>query len=620
MLAFLLFALTSLAVIRQLALLGSAEKGRKRDLVKHIYRSGNDFNLSVVIPVLQPSQVKELGELLTGLAKQDYPAKNIQINVVSTPTSFLALEQLDLTGVTVWNHPQETATKSHLQGWIIERLLAQEGPSRLFVFLDADDMIRPDFMRNVTSRAFDCFVMQGYVAFKRPPQEMVSKLFALATRLNNRIENAGRYHAGFSSVLQGSGWVIRQELLEMLPFTEHGCWDNLEYTVLLHLNNYRVHWAPNVVVYKNENVSFHDLMSAATQTLFNRARLIIRYAGALVFNGISRQRATSFFLALDTLKIPAMIWLTLLSTALFALPTVSSRLIVAGAIVLWLTVQLLQSMVARCKIQDVLAAALQNIGVYPLALLSFPYFAGLHLLNRIMNDQPSKSRMGKRFDETKPSRRLLSHETLVSSEKPSQDVLESFSAFEPEQDHFQVELSNALSGESFATIFQEKLAVPFPGFPRHTGLPQDVLNQPIDLPITNGINTVISQIEVIRQVGLYDTTYHLKFQYKQLHFETKAYSLLDQAYYELLSKLNSKGFNVVSCGSCAYYNRPNPEQHATLPDYLGVCLFGRNGQQPEPETDSASVVTPACEEHLPLDQRETVREGWLNSMHQTILL
>jgi len=256
LLAIPLILVGCLILVRSALLTFSAEFGRRHDLIKHTYRGGGDFHIAVVVPFVDTTKSGALQELVKALEKQDYPPQRVGIHIIATEESVFGLphnEELPQ-NVKIWTYPSKQGRNGQLISWLTERLLAAGGPTKLFAFLESDDIVRPDFLKSITARAFDCFAMQGYIALKRPPQGITGYAVSLANRMMNRIENAGRFHLGLSARLMNSGWVVRQELLEMIPFRQGKDIDNLEYTILLNMSGYRVHWAPNVVVYRNEMI------------------------------------------------------------------------------------------------------------------------------------------------------------------------------------------------------------------------------------------------------------------------------------------------------------------------------------------------------------------------------
>lgn len=649
MLYLLLTALGCLIILRHVMLLFFAELGRKQDLIKHIYKSGTDFQIAVVIPYMDSRRIGAFQDLLQALERQDYPASRTGIHVVATEESAFGLpnpEDLP-SNVKIWTYPARSARRGQLLSWLIERLLAAGGPSKLFVFLDADDIVRPDFLRNVTTRAFDCFAMQGYIALKRPPRGLVAYVSALSTRLINRIENAGRFHLGLSCRLLNSGWVVRQEILEMIPFRQGQDMDNLEYSLLLNLNGYRVNWAPNVVVYKDERVELMATMRDVAHSLLNRIRLTLQYGIQLLIQGFSRMDFNLFEQAWSLVKPPHfMIGLiaVLGASVLLAEPLFPGSFYYWSvfALVYWST-QLISLAVARCSFRDVLVFIGITPLVYTMGLVLFPFFfisamgeSVFHLGNR-----PKKVRIGKRFDESRPAKDSYDQPLATASQGAISSVPRRMEDFDGRADvgagdPLPVSVDKALVSSrmthqtaAFEAIYTEKLAEQESQTARneetfsHTRQASYIqgpeLCDTAILPITNGKNAVECSIKTFRDLDdMGEEVYYLVFEYKNLSFTTQKYRILDQAYYELQTKIQTKGFRIVSCGSCAYFYRPTAGNPYGVAKNCGFCLYGKLGKEVGVD-DTVTVVSQACQQYTDISHRQAVLKTWQDSLEQVSL-
>lgn len=644
---FLFAAIGGLVILRAAFLLVFAELGRKQDLIKHIYKSGTDFQIAVIVPFMDSRKIGPLQELLHALHKQDYPANRVGIHIVSTEDSVFGLPNDEALpeNVRIWTYPVKNSTCGNATAWMIERLLAAGGPSKLFVFLNADDIVRPDFLRSVTTKAFDCFAIQGYIALKRPPKGLFAQVVALSTRLVNRIENAGRFHLGLSCKLLESGWVVRQELLEMIPYRQGRDLDNQEYTTLLNLNGYRVNWAPNVVVYKDERVEPSSLLSDIAHSTLNRFRLTFQYGIQLLIQGITRFDLNLFEQAWSLVKPPQyVIGLGAFIGAIFLYVYASSTS--AFLAFLFVTafwgIQLISLAVARCSFRDVLTFVSITPIVYTIGLLLFPFFLITAFVESLFQGKasPQKVRMGRRFDESQPVLTSRQAERTQRGKKKNHRLIPTFRDLDldDEEESSTITISKTFLSEGkdladeFSSIYEEqvqrkaaaKTATSYASHP--LGL-EPPINHPgpyehtVNLPITNGKNQVLCTLKthkVTDHEGLEE--YYLVFSYKNLSFTTRKYRILDQAYYELLTKLKTKGFTVVSCGSCAYFYRPTVGNPYGVAQDNGYCLFGKMGQDVNVATDAVTVLSEACQEHTNMGYREQVVTEWQESIQQRYTL
>ncbi len=645
MLSIAFTVLGSLILLRSALLLFFAEMGRKQDLIKHIYKSGTDFHIAIVIPFTDSRKALAFQDLMQALEKQDYPVSRLGIHIVTTEANQYGLPMPGElpSHAKVWTYPQRPANRGQLVCWLVERLLAAGGPSKLFVFLEPDDIIRPDFLKNVTTRAFDCFAIQGYLALKRPPKGPISQIVALSNRLINRIENAGRFHMGLSCRLMSSGWVVRQEVLEMLPFRQVDELDNLEYTALLNLNGYRVHWAPNVVVYKEDRVTFPSQMHRIAQSIPTRLGMLVQYVPKLLWQGISKLELNALEQAWCIAKPPGFVLGLIAATVAVSFmqdPNGLAGFYAFGAFTLafW-SLQLMSLAVARCGLGDILFSIAVTPLVYALGLVALPFYLVRVGIESVMNlsTQNRQARIGKRFDESQPAAKTdmsvkekpaRQEKSKKSNRKPRRFAVDFDTTLEsPTADMYAADYvmedkpvatsqwvtTTELAEDPFTQIYQDQLN-------RQEAPLQEASKEPTSvtttLPITNGKNAVMCSITTVTDYDSNgDPAYHLIFEYKNLSFTTRTYSILDDAFEALQDKLRAKGFTLVSCGSCSNFYHPQPGQELFAPG-VGYCLYGKLGSAINPNTDTVSAVTESCDSYTTTPSRSSIVKDWATSVDQ----
>jgi hypothetical protein len=610
--------LAGLFLLRQALIILAADRGRKHDLVKKPYKNTQEFHLSVLIPFLDSNQHPALLTLLQAIADQDYPTAKVSVHLVTNDETRRELIPQSLRpNVKVWQYPQSSPRFEHAVTWLIDRVLAAGG-SGMLVFLKATDIVKPDFMQNIVSRGVDSFAIQGYVALKNPPESPMAKMYALSTRLFNRIGNAGRFHLGMSCRLLDSGWAIKQEVLEMIPYHRGMDLDNLEYSIRLNLENFRINWAPNVVVYSDSDLHFLEQMTMCTGALFNRAQLLFRYGPRLLTRMLFRFDVNyleqfisiikpPFFMAFMGLVVLGLLdWLTLI-------PIPGDERLWAGVAGIALLLNVISLVVARCKGDDYLTMLFYTPVVYLFGLVTSPvalftYARGL-VASRSVKGASYRRLEKTRFNEDldaapsffdeKPNRRLI--QGLLKKNAPKSDPLAAMDV-EPRA-YIQSEHAVAPMGPMGEPVVESPVS--------RARLPKETVRS---VPLTNGskqISCLLKTLMTYDEAG--QEHYCLTLEYKSMAFSTETYRILDQAFYELQSKLMGRGFTIMACGSCGNFYNPTADVPGALKN-AGVCLFGKNGKEVNLQTDAVTVMSPACSYHCPLGQREGIVRQWKESL------
>lgn len=610
-----------LFILRQCLMVGAADMGRKHDLIKKLYKNTQEFHLSVLIPFLDPNDHPALLTLLHAISEQDYPAAKVTVHLVATEETHHELIPQSLRpNVKVWEYPaqgKQGVRYEHAVTWLIDRCLAAGGNGML-VFLKPTDIVKPDFFQNIVARGIDSFAIQGYVACKNPPETPLAKVAALSTRLFNRIGNAGRHHLGLSCRLQDSGWAIKQEVLEMIPYQRGWDVDNLEYTIRLNLQNFRVNWAPNVVVYADSDTHFLQHLTLSVGAFFNRLRLLGTYGPKLLTRALHLNHLE---LLLDTIKLPYLATLLVLGT--LAILDLKSNIPIPPdqdwfwAVVAMLTLALNVAglVVARCKASDYVTMLFTTPITYLFGLVASP----IALFNYLSQTLGKRTNKGSRYRKSQKTRfnEDLEPPPNLFDDTHGQGVIRNILKKNAPQDEQEFESLVARTERKFKknpalgnrTPTEENTSEP--PVTSRLKLPRETVKA---VPLSNGqkqIQCTLKTLTTFDEAG--NEHYRLTLEHKAMAFSTESYRILDQAYYELQAKLMSRGLTLITCGSCGYFYNPTADVPGALKN-TGVCLFGKTGREVHLTTDAVTVISQACSYHSPLDQREAIVRQWKESL------
>ncbi|MBK8191004.1 MAG: glycosyltransferase [Vampirovibrionales bacterium] len=609
----------AILLIRQLFVIFAAEQGRKADLVKKRYRSITDQNVTALVTWQDPGSGPALKRLLEAIEAQEYPSSRVSVYLGLSPELQAELSLSELSpNVRVCVCPDARPTQGQLTAWLIERCLAA-GDCGVITFFRSDDVIKPDYFLNVVAASFDFPVMQGMVAMRRRQASLLGQVAALSRRLRNRIANAGRFHLGLSCRLQDSGWAVKQDILEMIPYRRGHDLDNLEYALRLKLGNIRVGWAPAMVTYSDRPYRLFPVTMECALSALNRLRLAAVYSAPLLVRAVIRGDLTALEEFLTVLKPPDFITGAIFLA--FALVAWQTPLWNSGHPAVWtglfisvVTLHLLSMAVARCKPADYLTGFIWTPVVYLLGGLMLPAALAYLALGRFSRDSAGadgrsyKSQSRTRFNETiDPELSLFDtahrHESgirdlLVTNAPLDFDDLEKapLRRVSPSE---QAQLAQNLTSAGVAAAAEP--------------VRQDRVVEK-SIPISNGqrqVDCVLQTHTRYNEQG--SEIYQMALYYKTVSFSTQSYRILDQAFYELETKLLKHGLTMVTCGSCGYFYNPV----ADVPDAVkssGVCLFGKKGRDVNLSTDAVTVISQACPYHSPLDLRETIVREWRDSL------
>lgn len=652
-----LAGLALLLFVRSFLILLSAEQGRKRDLVKRLTSPAVDFSVAVILPLSEPLGDDPQGRvvrsdvltLLQALANQSYPLSkfSIQLACSARNTALLRQEQLPA-NLRIWTYqaadaqafPDEEGeamlSPEALRGWLVDRVLATSSPD-LCVFIEPGDIVKSDFLITLVSKAMEASVIQGYVATRVTASGWSAQISSLLGRLKNRIETAGRYHARLVTLLQHTGFAIKPDLLEKLPL---GDATPADYSLQLYHYGVPVFWAPSVVVFRKAPTTPLALFAQFWQDIAERAGLLWRHGFGYLTAGLFRAKWARLELLLALVSPGALGTMTLVLAGLLVARLLPASLLegvpgwlVGTVLALCALSALTKLLVARCKPLDYAQGLLLLPLVYLGALAAAPWLAFQALLPQLHHSfghggaLAARKAKNTRFNETLPPLTTPAPSPYIAEALDSlahypQDAYNHNEAADvPYQAHHgRAPVARASVGNGYSS---NPMTPPL-DLSRPEG--QAALMAPISIPLTNGQKTVHCVLrihptqETLSPGGEPITLYHMTLEYKGQGFTSAKYKLLDQAFYELQAKLMENGLGFVSCGSCGYFYNPSADKTKAPATGLayrgGYCLFGREGQEVDLDTDKITVVSRACQFHAPLERRAELVRAWQESLQE----
>ncbi|MBY0450781.1 MAG: glycosyltransferase family 2 protein [Cyanobacteria bacterium] len=614
-----------MVLVRHVALLLWAEKGRKYDLVKKLYKVNVDYDVKVLIAFDNPVQISALLELLKALDEQEYPREKIQVHVGTWADWIDDLDiQLSSVKLQIWScQASHKSGRGGLTPWLIDRCLANTNGGGLLVFLKPTDMVKPDFIQNVVSKGMDAFVLQGYVGSKRRIQTPWGQFCSLSSRLFNRVNNAGHYHLGMTARLLDTGWAIKQEVLEMIPYRQASdAWDTMEYTIRLNLAGFRVSWAPNVVVFSDHDWTLWQLVKQTINTVGNRLFLLTRYGSAMLLGSVMKMDGNLAELLFSTLTIPAFVlgslFMLFMLTDLTGLTEIGSSITWGVLAVAVLVSHLLGMVVARAKPQDYWVTLFWTPVVYFLGALILPFVLISLVVDSVLKPKVAADKryaaQATRFNEELPAvtHSSVNHDEAVglSGLQRSARQQELPPLLEPQQPQQPSRTSQGpeIGRETGQETGQET------GMIQPRAWTKEPRQTSKSIELSNGKKRLKCLLHTKTEFSAEGAaTYQMTLEYKTVSFQTSKYRIEDQAFYELQAKLSDKGLTVMTCGSCGYFYNPT----ADVPDTMvntGVCLYGKQGREVDLTTDAVTVVSAACEHHGNLAERDKIVRFWRDSL------
>jgi hypothetical protein len=616
----------------------AAEAGRKKDLVRRVQVQGFDFDVAILLPFLDEADYPALVDCLTCLAAQQYPLQKMKWVILagkevqpyetmvqtlvekatrSTQTDTLPLIWLPIPALV-------EATQTVL-AWGTKNIPNQV-TAQLVVFLQPTDLVKPDFVNQLTVKAYSHEVVQGYVASKEVGAGWLHQLLGIETRIASRIETAGRFHAKKPLLLRSSGFAIKTTLLEQLPWPavagQQASW---LYSLALARYQIPIAWAPTVVVYTRIMATLPQVVGKTWQTMGIVTSLAIQSLTLAfkrpVISWVTALELASFWCTLPETLLLGMGISLALAGATFSQPTTQwMGTIIATGVVLF---QLGVFRVSRLSWKESLTYSIFKPCLLVIMVLALPVMLVKRLALTIGWIVAStaifiSSRLKHRFPFTKPQvavapnqpvESLLHQPSLIEPTKPTNTTATPYwLVSNVEENALPLSATTALSVPSIqqepAVSSSSINVAPLEALWHQTVGQFDTIETQYAVTLLFGTKSVQAMIDVryTPQQGI-----QLTLQYKTQSFKTALYPLFSQAFYELQAKLSQYNIQINSCGGCAYYYQPALALQVQQGKQVGLCLKQVEQQLlGKPNITPTTVLSTACEHHTPLEQRMNI--------------
>jgi len=215
-----------------------AVRRRPGSLTKSYHR------LAIVIPAHDEESI--VAQAIASIMSSDYPGELFRIFVVADNCT-------DMTAAVAIGAGAECYTRSNTEqlgkGYALQfglnAILANVSECDAIVFLDADSLLSPDFLQRMShDLAAGHKIIQGCYTVAYPERTWLTRLTHLGFVIKNHFQYPGINWLGLSVPLRGSGMCFSRDVLEKHGWASVSLTEDLEYSITLIREGYRIHYDP----------------------------------------------------------------------------------------------------------------------------------------------------------------------------------------------------------------------------------------------------------------------------------------------------------------------------------------------------------------------------------------
>lgn len=187
----------------------------------------------------------------------DYPKNSYDVYVVADNCSDKTAKIAGMHGAIVYErHDKEHKGKGYALEWMFNILFQMEKEYDAVAIFDADNLISKNFLNEMNLKLQQGYkVVQGFLDSKNPNDSWITASYSIAFWSTNRMFQLAKSNMGLSSQIGGTGFCVECKTLKELGWGATCLTEDLEFTCKLVLNNLKVGWAHDAVIYDEKPIT-----------------------------------------------------------------------------------------------------------------------------------------------------------------------------------------------------------------------------------------------------------------------------------------------------------------------------------------------------------------------------
>lgn len=342
-------------------------KKRKKDNIV----SDKYSHFTILIPARNEEEV--IKDAIQSFKRQKYPKDNYEIVVVINNTTDNTLGVCNAEGVRCILCERKIKNKGDALKEAFDRLKKEKTDA--YIIMDADNVVNDEFLGEMNKSLNEgTLVAKSSMDIKAKENTWVSSSYAIYFFIQSILYSIPRNNIGASCAINGTGIMIKKEVIDKYGFNVRTITEDLEFMTLCALNNIKIKFVEGAICYAEHPSDFKVSMIQRRRWTKGIYEGFIIYFNSIIKNMIKRPNIE----LLDSLLIystPLILILSLISIFinLFIVPLPIYLIITSfSLLVSYISISLCALFVcvkSKKKIKDFLT----GIIMFPIFLLSWQY-------------------------------------------------------------------------------------------------------------------------------------------------------------------------------------------------------------------------------------------------------
>ncbi len=231
---------------------------------------------AIIIPARNEELV--IGNLLDSLNKQNYNKNMYDIYVVpnNCTDNTEAVSKNKKANIIVPEIPIHS--KGEALKYTFKYIQTNCNIYDAYIIFDADNVVHPNFINEMNKTLCKGYkIAQGYRDSKNPSDTWISSCYSLHYLIQNTFVNKARMNMKEFCYINGTGFMISNELLKNMPYNTYTITEDIEFTMQNLIAGNKIAFVENAITYDEQTIKFEESIKQRKRWSIGTMQCLERY-------------------------------------------------------------------------------------------------------------------------------------------------------------------------------------------------------------------------------------------------------------------------------------------------------------------------------------------------------
>ena len=270
---------------------------------KKVTNNNDDKKNFFAVIIAARNEENVIGKLIDSLKKHSYPSEYFDIYVIVNNCTDNTAIEAKKAGAKVISCTEKVSTKGEVLKYTFD-LFKDNNKIDAYAIFDADNIVHHDFLAKMNDMINSGYsVAQGFRDTKNISDNWLTSSYAILYYFQSLFLNESRYNMGRSSFLNGTGFVIKKEVIDKHGFNPKTVTEDVEFTAMCAINNEKIGFATDAITYDEQTNSFDVSWKQRKRWSFGTMECLREYFPTLLKKGIKERNFECFDVGLFYLSV-----------------------------------------------------------------------------------------------------------------------------------------------------------------------------------------------------------------------------------------------------------------------------------------------------------------------------